>query len=142
MTTRTAAGKNDPASGMNEDDVVLPAFSFISHEAKQFEKLREAFGLSEEEYLKSFKGVGDEEDAKTSLRVIERSERWREIRRVVFLYGRYEISLENNQNEREEGFVKTFEEIHGTRGEVRETDVFAAQIYGCYRLKSAKEGFV
>ena len=47
---------------------------------------------------------------------------------MVFLYGRYEISLENNQNEREEGFVKTFEEIHGTRGEVRETDVFTANL--------------
>ena len=56
------------------------------------------------------------------------SERWREIRRVVFLHGRYEISLENNQNEREEGFVKTFEEIHGTRVEVRETDVFTANL--------------
>ena len=26
------------------------------------------------------------------------------------------------------GFVKTFEEIHGTRGEVRETDVFTANL--------------
>ena len=47
LRRKSLTGKNDPASGMKEDDVVLPAFSFISHEAKQFEKLREAFGLSE-----------------------------------------------------------------------------------------------
>ena len=57
---------------MKEDDVVLPAFSFISHEAKQFEKLREAFGLSEEEYLKSFK-ASTTRKTRASLRVIERA---------------------------------------------------------------------
>ena len=47
---------------------------------------------------------------------------------MVFLHGRCEISVEDDDNKGEERFVETFEEVYGTRGEAREEHVFAANL--------------
>ena len=137
LRRKSLTGKNDPASGMKEDDVVLPAFSFISHEAKQFEKLREAFGLSEEEYLKSFKGVDDEEDAKTSLRVIERANAGGRSGAWFFCTEDTRFLLKTTKTSEKKVLLKHLKK-YTEHVEKYGRQTFLPQIYGCYSIKIGK----
>ena len=129
--------KNDPASGMKEDDVVLPAFSFISHEAKQFEKLREAFGLSEEEYLKSFKGVERRGRRQDVLRVIERPESWRRSGAWFFCTEDTRFLLKTTKTSEKKVLLKHLKK-YTEHVEKYGRQTFLPQIYGCYSIKIGK----
>lgn len=123
-----------------EKNVVLPAFSFIAHEAKEFRRLRAAFGLSEEEYLKSFKGldgVDDSEDEKTSLRVIGRADAGGRSGAWFFCTEDARFLLKTTTTKEKNVLLKRLRK-YTEHVEKHGRNTFLPQIYGCYSIKIGK----
>jgi len=144
LTRRRSSTSTSSSSSVRnrreDDNVVLPAFSFVSHEAKEFGRLRRAFGLSEEEYLKSFKGlngVDEKEDRKTSLRVIGRADAGGRSGAWFFCTEDTRFLLKTTKTSEKKVLLKHLRK-YTEHVEKHGRNTFLPQIYGCYSIKIGK----
>jgi len=117
------------------DKNVLPAFTFVSHKAEEFKKLREAFGLEECSYAKSFEGSEENNSkCKTSLRVVGRADAGGRSGAWFFCTEDSRCLLKTTKKSDMKVLLNNID-AYIAHVQANGKNTYIPQIYGCYSIK-------